>query len=172
MDTRAARLEITKSPLSKECVYWLDLGNTADGGQFILGQPKNDRNRKTPGRLPTIAELFPEIVDPLLDAPNDLPACSTLEALERQQPFINQVLAYHALAIRARLLRHGELTYQGGFISLAIGRMTPLLIGNERPEGKVRGCAILDSKSRIRTLRRAASVQDVRMWPFIQSVAS
>jgi hypothetical protein len=59
VDTRAARLEITKSPLLKECVYWLDFGNTADSGQFVLGQPKNDRNRKTPGRLPSVAELFP-----------------------------------------------------------------------------------------------------------------
>jgi hypothetical protein len=59
VDTRAARLEITKSPLLKECVYWLDFGNTADSGQFVLGQPKNDRNRKTPGRLPPVAELFP-----------------------------------------------------------------------------------------------------------------
>jgi PRTRC genetic system ThiF family protein len=58
VDTRAARLEITKSPLFKECVYWLDLGNTADGGQFVLGQPKNDRNRKTPGGFPQLPNCF------------------------------------------------------------------------------------------------------------------
>jgi PRTRC genetic system ThiF family protein len=128
VDTRAARLEITKSPLFKECVYWLDLGNTADGGQFVLGQPKNDRNRKTPGRLPTVAELFPEIVTPLLDSADDLPACSSVEALERQEPFLNQTLAYHALAMLARLFRHGELTYHAGFANLASGRVTPLQV--------------------------------------------
>jgi hypothetical protein len=85
-----------------------DLGNNADGGQFVLGQPKNKRNRKTRGRLPTVAELFPEIVTPLLDNSDNLPACSAVEALERQQPFINQTLAYHALAMLARLFRHGE----------------------------------------------------------------
>lgn len=128
VDTRAARLEITKSPLFKECVYWLDLGNTSDGGQFVLGQPRNSRNRKTRRRLPTIAELFPEIITPVLDNRDDLPACSAVEALERQEPFINQTLAYQALAMLARLFRHAELRHHGGFISLADGRMAPLLV--------------------------------------------
>jgi PRTRC genetic system ThiF family protein len=128
VDTRSARYQITKSPLFKECVYWLDLGNTADGGQFVLGQPKNNRNRKTRGRLPTVAELFPEIVTPLLDNSDNLPACSAVEALERQEPFINQTLAYHALAMLARLFRHGEIPYHGGFVNLSAGRMAPIPI--------------------------------------------
>jgi|SRR5581483_6866475 len=126
VDTRAARLAITESPLFKDCVYWLDLGNSADGGQFVLGQPKNTRNRKTRRRLPTVAELFPEITTSLLDNADDLPACSAAEALERQEPFINQALAYQALAMLARLFRHGELRHHGGFISLANGRMASL----------------------------------------------
>ena len=132
VDTRTARYQITRSPLFKECVYWLDLGNTADGGQFVLGQPKNGRNRKTRDRLPTVAELFPEIVTPLLDNSDDLPACSAIEALQRQEPFINQTLAYHALAMLARLFRYGELTHHGGFVSLANGRMAPLTIRTAR----------------------------------------
>ena len=136
VDTRAARLEITKSALFKECVYWLDLGNNADGGQFVLGQPRNGRNRKTRRRLPTVAELFPEIVTPLLDNADDLPACSAVEALERQEPFINQTLAYHALGMLARLFRHGEIMHHGGFVSLANGRMAPLTIPTARsPRG-------------------------------------
>jgi PRTRC genetic system ThiF family protein len=130
VDTRAARYQLTKSSLFKECVYWLDLGNTADGGQFVLGQPKNNRNRKTRGRLPTVAELFPEIISPLLDKADTLPACSAVEALERQEPFINQTLAYHALAMLARLYRHGEISHHGAFISLQTGRMSPLRIRN------------------------------------------
>ena len=141
VDTRAARLDITRSPLFKECVYWLDLGNTADGGQFVLGQPKNDRNRKTPGRLPTVAELFPEIVTPLLDSADDLPACSAVEALKRQEPFINQTLAYQALAMLARLFRHGELTHYGGFVSLANGRTAPLTIPPARSSGSLKRAA-------------------------------
>jgi PRTRC genetic system ThiF family protein len=126
VDTRAARFEIIRSPLFKECVYWLDIGNTSDGGQFVLGQPKNGRNRRTPNRLATVAELFPEIVKPELDKDDNLPSCSAVEALERQEPFINQTLAYHALAMLARLFRHEEIAYHGGFINLASGRMASL----------------------------------------------
>ena len=130
VDSRTARLEITKSPIFKQCVYWLDLGNNASSGQFVLGQPKSDRNRKTPGRLATVAERFPEIVNPLLDGRDDLPPCSAVEALDRQEPFINQVLAYQALAMLAHLFRHGEIRYHGGFINFESGRMSPLKIGS------------------------------------------
>jgi len=75
-----------------------------------------------------VAELFPEIVTPLLDNSDDLPACSAVEAPERQEPFINQTLAYHALAMLARLFRHGEIAFHGGFVNLVNGRMAPLAI--------------------------------------------
>lgn len=128
VDTRSARFEIIRSPLFKNCSYWLDLGNTADGGQFVLGQPRNRRNRRNHHRLPTVVELFPEIAAAELDKSDDLPSCSVIEALERQEPFINQVLAYQALALLARLFRHGEVRHHGGFIDLKGGRMAPLQI--------------------------------------------
>ena len=59
VDTRSARFEIIQSPLFRNCAYWLDLGNTADGGQFVLGQLRNSRNCRTRHRLPTVVELFP-----------------------------------------------------------------------------------------------------------------
>jgi hypothetical protein len=43
------------------------LGNNADSGQFILGEPLNERNRRAKLRLRSAAELLPEIVDPNLD---------------------------------------------------------------------------------------------------------
>jgi PRTRC genetic system ThiF family protein len=131
VDTRAARREIVKSPLMKECMYWLDIGNNADSGQFILGQPKNSRNRRLKQRLPVVSELFPEIVTPNPAASDDLPSCSAVEALERQEPFINQTLAYQALALLARLFRHGQLTHHGAFLDIRNGRMTPLGVNPE-----------------------------------------
>jgi len=52
-----------------------------------------------------------------------LPSCSTTEALERQEPFINQVLATSALAMLARLFRYGTLTHHGAFYNASTGRM-------------------------------------------------
>jgi len=65
---RAARAAIRNAVGNWSTVsYWLDLGNNADGGQFILGEPLNERNRKAKLRLRSAAELFPDIVDPNLD---------------------------------------------------------------------------------------------------------
>jgi PRTRC genetic system ThiF family protein len=128
VDTRAARNAMTRTQTHWNCHYWLDLGNNADSGQFVLGEPENPKNRAREPRLPTAAELFPELVDRKLDRNDKLPACSAVEALQRQEPFINQTLAYQALAMLARLFRYGRLSYHGGFINLRNGRTTPIPI--------------------------------------------
>ena len=91
----------------------------------MLGEPWNWINKRSVTRLRTIAELFPEIIDPSLDDDGE-PSCSTVEALDRQEPFVNQTLAYHALALLARLFRYGQITHHGAFVNLATGRAAPL----------------------------------------------
>ena len=68
VDTRAARqlIQDRVHGLRSRVAYWLDLGNSADSGQFVLGEPLNGRNGRSALRLRTAAELFPEIVDPSL----------------------------------------------------------------------------------------------------------
>jgi PRTRC genetic system ThiF family protein len=128
VDTRAARNKMTRSPAYGHCSYALDIGNNYDSGQFILGQPKNSRNSKCRLRLPTVAELFPEIIDPTLDEKDDLPSCSDFQALTKQAAFINQTLAYQALAMLAKLFREGRLSHHGCFLNLSQGRMVPIPI--------------------------------------------
>jgi PRTRC genetic system ThiF family protein len=128
VDTRAARAAIRDAVSNWSTVsYWLDLGNNADSGQFMLGEPLNERNRRSRLRLRSAADLYPEIVDPRLDNDGD-PSCSAVEALERQEPFVNSTLAQHALALLARLFRYGEISYHGGFINLATGATTVVRI--------------------------------------------
>jgi len=128
VDTRAARAAIRDAVGNWSTVsYWLDLGNNADSGQFILGEPLNERNRRSKLRLRTAGELFPEIVDPTLNDEGQ-PSCSAAAALERQEPFINSTLAQHALALLARLFRYSELSNHGGFINLATGTSSVLRI--------------------------------------------
>jgi hypothetical protein len=57
-----------------------------------------------------------------------MPACSAAEALLRQEPYINQSIAQLVLAMLARLLRHGTISYHGGFVNLATGKVNPLSI--------------------------------------------
>jgi hypothetical protein len=52
VDTRAARAAIRDAVSNWSTVsYWLDLGNNADSGQFILGEPLSERNRRRKLRL-------------------------------------------------------------------------------------------------------------------------
>ena len=128
VDTRAARASIRDAVSQWSRVsYWLDLGNNSNSGQFILGEPLNDRNRRARLRLRTAAELYPEICDQTLDHDGE-PSCSALAALERQEPFVNSTLAQHALALLGRLFRYGETGYYGGFINFATGTTSALRI--------------------------------------------
>lgn len=126
VDTRAARAIIAQSTAGFSGVgYWLDAGNSASSGQFVLGEPQNARNKRSRTRLRTVAELYPEVVDPSLDNDNE-PSCSAIEALERQEPYLNAVLAQHALALLARLFRYGQISYHGGFVDIATSRSVPV----------------------------------------------
>ena len=49
-----------------------------------------------------------------------------MEALDRQEPFINQPLAVSSLAMLARLLRYGQISYHGGFYNAETGRIAAL----------------------------------------------
>ena len=127
--TRGARKAIDESfsRILSQTYYWLDLGNNAASGQYVLGQPLNARNRRKAMRLRTISELYPEIVD--TEAGEDpLPSCSAVEALERQEPFINQTLASSALAMLAQLFRYGKLAHHGAFFNSKTGQMCALPI--------------------------------------------
>ena len=127
VDTRAARRAIQDSfsnGLSR-AHYWLDLGNNASSGQYVLGQPLNARNRRKAERLRTVSELYPETLDESVGE-DPLPSCSALEALDRQEPFINQTLAASALAMLAQLFRYGKLTHHGAFFNAKTGQMSAL----------------------------------------------
>jgi len=132
VDTRAARdaiaLAVTRP--RNRTAYWLDLGNNAASGQYILGQPLNDRNRRTGSRLRTAVELYPEIGATEVGE-DPLPSCSALEALDRQEPYINQVLAASALAMLARLFRYRTISHHGAFYNAASGRMSTIPVDPE-----------------------------------------
>ena len=130
VDTRKARHQIAESfKKVRAPAYHLDLGNNASSGQYVLGQSR-DRTvsaRAQETRLPTVFELYPEIADATLGE-SPLPSCSAVEALDRQEPFINQALAVSSLAMLARLLRYGQISYHGGFYNAETGRMAALPI--------------------------------------------
>ncbi len=150
VDTRAARQAVQSSVTKREdqTVYWLDLGNNADSGQYVLGQPLNAANRRKSERLRTVVELYPDIADTSVGE-DPLPSCSAAEALERQEPFVNQVLATSALAMLARLFHYQTLSHHGAFYNASTGRMSALPVD-----------PMLWKKTRRRSLRSSAVSHD------------
>jgi PRTRC genetic system ThiF family protein len=128
VDTRDARRTIhhTLAREQNRTRYWLDLGNTRSTGQFVLGCPQNGFNRRSSVRLRTAAEIFPEIISTLPEETE--PSCSTLQALERQDLFVHDVLVAASLNLVWRLLRYGHLSYHGGLCNVETGVVRPLPI--------------------------------------------
>ncbi|MRR55697.1 MAG: PRTRC system ThiF family protein [Deltaproteobacteria bacterium] len=137
VDTAESRREIAKSldGVSYSHLYWLDLGNDTCTGQVVLGEPRKsgDRLKRTKGdlRLPTVTELFPELLDP--DRPeSDTPTCSLAEALERQELFICQAVSTCALQMLWSLFRYGGVDFSAQFINLKNGVFAPLMVDPEK----------------------------------------
>lgn len=98
-------------------IYWLDMGNNQHSGQVILGslkvaQPK-DSAFECIDRLPNLTEMFPDIDKN--DKVDQGPSCSTMEALNRQDLFINSMITGHALKLLWKLLKDKVITYHGIF---------------------------------------------------------
>ena len=104
--------------------YWMDLGNRATDGQYVIGCPALASSGHH-NRLPTVLELFPELTDEGL-GDGDAPSCSVAEALERQSLFVNRVVASHALALLFDLIGRGSIRHAGAFINLAGGQAMPI----------------------------------------------
>ena len=156
VDSRRARAIISKR-FAGRAHYWLDFGNEGTIGQYVLGEfhwaPAFGRRDERP-RLPHVGDLHPELLDAELDR-RDGPSCSALEALTRQAPFINQILANHGLALLSRLFRYGSIEHHGGWINLETGHVrgvpvpepAPAPVEEKRARPKKRG---VDGRARVR----------------------
>ncbi|MBC5767596.1 PRTRC system ThiF family protein [Ramlibacter albus] len=134
VDNRSARLGILRS--LENCFggvrYWLDTGNRSDDGQVVLGQvPSRKRETDDKLRLPHAGELYPELIDPAAEDPDEGPSCSLAEALEKQSLFINPTVADFAMAIVWNLFTQGQIDTHGAFINLRRMMVTPLKVDPE-----------------------------------------
>ena len=128
VDSRKARAVVNEGIIqNKNVVYHLDLGNTKDTGQVVLGCPLGRYNRRKRDRLRTAFELFPELTDTSIPE-DDTPSCGTIEALEKQDLFVNDTLVTSALSLLWQLLWHQEIQHHGSFIDLRTGSVRPLPI--------------------------------------------
>lgn len=126
---RGAILAALKRGVYKSA-YYMDIGNREHDGQVVLGEVFA-HGYKRENRLPHIADLYPDIIDPSLDETDDAPSCSLAEALERQSLFINDTMANAACNILWELFRYGHISHHGQFVNIKSGRVSPLAIDPE-----------------------------------------
>lgn len=138
IDTAEGRLQIaSKMPTFRqykgqpynEPFYWLDLGNLTHTGQVVLGtvQPvKLSRRTKGVASLPTVVKKFPALKR-VKDADQG-PSCSLVEALTRQDLFINSALAQFGCDMIWKLIRHGVIRHQGCYLNLDTFTVTSIKI--------------------------------------------
>jgi len=140
VDTAAARFEISEVLAELDLRvshsdiprYWMDFGNSKDTGQVILStigtikQPASEKFLPI-GSLPQVTDEYAELLRQ--GDTEDLPSCSLAEALEKQDLFINSVLAQMGCSLLWQLLRQGLTTERGFFLNLNNFRSQPLAVG-------------------------------------------
>ncbi len=112
IDTGVGREQIERLSSPKR-QYIMDCGNERDFGQVILGGME----------YPSPYEDHPALKTKFDD---DGPSCSLAESLNRQDLFINQAIATHALNIVWKMVRYGSLDYRGVFVNLKSGITNPI----------------------------------------------
>ncbi len=139
VDTVSARKEISEflnglkdiGSSRDRPMYWLDLGNGKDSGQVWLstvGEIKQPESKKfsTVGMLQDIFKAYPNLMETQQE--NNEPSCSLAQALNRQDLFINSVLANMGASLMWSMFRLGVLEHRGFFLSLSDFRSAPVPI--------------------------------------------
>lgn len=130
VDSRKARAAIIGS-MQDAKAYYIDSGNSQNSGQVVIGEIGNRITMKKFDRLPSVADLFPEMVDASLDAKDELPSCSVAEAVKKQSPVINSAMANEITNLLWTLIRTKSLKYSGRFVNLDSGMNTPIRLDTD-----------------------------------------
>lgn len=116
-------------------IYWMDFGNARTTGQVLIGnirgkilQPVSNEYLPVP-RMNVITE---EVRYSTIKEKDSGPSCSLAEALQKQDLFINSILAQTGCDILWRMLREGRTFYRGAYLNLDTLRINPIPVDNER----------------------------------------
>lgn len=117
---------------SEDRAYWMDLGNSREKGQVILGtlrsirQPNEDCQRK----LETVFDMYPDMEK--YEEPNQ-PSCSMAEALLKQDLLINSMMATWGAKLLWDMFRKIRINYRGVYINLENYTVNPIPITKPDP---------------------------------------
>lgn len=111
---------------STSTMLWLDVGNGKSDGQIILGHAY--QNAEVDLRVPNVYDLYAPMLIAVDDAKEDMPSCSTSEALQKQDFGVNRAVSAQATQLIWQLLRYGKLEHHGAFVDVLNATAQPLKI--------------------------------------------
>lgn len=110
-------------------VYWMDFGNSQTTGQVIIGNIRNKIKQPTSGEYiptPQMNVITEEVNYSTVKEKDSGPSCSLAEALEKQDLFVNSMLAQVGCDILWRMFKEGRTPYRGAYINLDTLRVNPI----------------------------------------------
>ena len=109
--------------------YWMDFGNAQTTGQVFIGTVRNKIRQPASKEfmpVPGMNVITEEVNYSTIEEKDSGPSCSLAEALERQDLYINSILAQVGCDILWRMFKEGRTLYRGAYINLDTLRVNPI----------------------------------------------
>ena len=110
-------------------LYWMDFGNAQTTGQVFIGTVRNKIRQPASKEfmpVPGMNVITEEVNYSTIEEKDSGPSCSLAEALERQDLYINSILAQIGCDILWRMFKEGRTLYRGAYINLDTLRVNPI----------------------------------------------
>ena len=101
--------------------YWMDFGNAQTTGQVFIGTVRNKIRQPASKEfmpVPGMNVITEEVNYSTIEEKDSGPSCSLAEALERQDLYINSILAQVGCDILWKMFKEGRTLYRGAYINL------------------------------------------------------
>lgn len=113
----------------KAPIYWMDFGNAQTTGQVLIGNIRNKIYQPASTEyhpIPKMNVITEETSYSTIEEKDSGPSCSLMEALQKQDLFINSMLAQIGCDILWRMFREGRTLYRGAYLNLDTLRVNPI----------------------------------------------
>lgn len=107
----------------------MDFGNAQTTGQVFIGTVRNKIRQPTSKEfipVPGMNVITEEVNYFTIEEKDSGPSCSLAEALERQDLYINSILAQVGCDILWKMFKEGRILYRGAYINLDTLRVNPI----------------------------------------------
>ena len=110
-------------------IYWMDFGNAQTTGQVLVGNIRSKISQPASSEylpMPRMNVITEEVNYSTIEEKDSGPSCSLAEALERQDLYINSILAQVGCDILWKMFKEGRTLYRGAYINLDTLRVNPI----------------------------------------------